>query len=307
MKLQKILILTFFLTKITLAWYENDVIPNYDSGTYDKVIDLELKSDSEKIFYYTDRIWSMQNLIEYTNPILLKEDSYINVFSIKKDNYDSSFIEEFTYKFQYTDWLEIQNKNWNIVIFNNSWKIQNIWLWKIIWNNISKEITKNTFLKNKESFEVNYKITENENIQLFSPNNNLKYNYKLVFKTEVPEDTEEVSVVEIEKTESTKNLELEDITENKKFEVALNIIKNNINSYPKEIVINNDNINKIRKTVKEKAENSKDISKEKVLTQTKASAFETENNVWILFIMLLVLYLSFEFWTHFYNKLKKSS
>ena len=55
--------------------------------------------------------------VETTTPsfpdgaILIKEDTYINFFSLKKDSYDTSFIKEVYYKIDYSHQIDINYKS----------------------------------------------------------------------------------------------------------------------------------------------------------------------------------------------------
>ncbi len=171
--------LLVFISFIKVNWdYEIDVKPSILPGNYDSVLELYLQTNAYKVFYYTNRIWNIYDLIEYTKPILIKEDTYINFFSLKKDSYDTSFIKEVFYKIDYSHQIDITYKYWVVYIKNNSSKTQNIWYWKIYWEFLNLELFKNTILEPGQTYEIFHEMQVWEEIFLYSPDNKIIKNYK---------------------------------------------------------------------------------------------------------------------------------
>ncbi len=204
--MKKILIfITFAFLQINLVLANLEVKTNLESWIYDFPIEINIivNQKDAKIFYYTDWEWRMDNIKEFKKPILIKEDTQIDYYATNKD-YEDTLIKTSIYTFNYSKNIDINWEKNNIIIKNNSWDIQNIWYWRVEANNLNYEINPNTFLEKNKTFNINYNLSDNEEIKLISPD-------KKVIKTFVYKIPKEVS----------ENLE-EKIEENQKVEEILN-------------------------------------------------------------------------------------
>ncbi len=194
----------FFLINI-LFWLnfvfaDLNIKTNIESWEYNFPIEINLISNQKdaKIFYYTDWEWRIDNIKQYLKPILLRENTTLDYYATNKDHQDT-LIKTSIYTFKYSNKIDIIWKNNKIIIKNNSWKIQNIWYWKIECNNLGYEINPNIFLENKEIFEIDYIPEENEKLLLFSPD-------KKIIKTNIYKrkiDTKKEIIIENWKTETS--------------------------------------------------------------------------------------------------------
>lgn len=177
-----IIFIVLFIIKINLSIASNlEVKTNIPSWEFDSPIEINLIANEKnaKIFYYTDWEWRMDNIKEYKTPILIKEDTNIDFYASNK-NFEDTLIQSASYTFKYSNNIEIKEKNAKIIIENNSWDVQNIWYWIIKADNLDYEILPNTYIENKKYYEIDYKLTKNENIAFISPDWKIKK--KFTFK-----------------------------------------------------------------------------------------------------------------------------
>lgn len=204
--MKKILIfITFVFLQINLVLANLEVKTNLESWIYDFPIEINIivNQKDAKIFYYTDWEWRMDNIKEFKKPFLIKENTQIDYYATNK-SYEDTLIKTSIYTFNYSKNIDINWEKNNIIIKNNSWDIKNIWYWRVEANNLNYEINPNTFLEKNKTFNINYNLSDNEEIKLISPD-------KKVIKTFVYKIPKEVS----------ENLE-EKIEENQKVEEILN-------------------------------------------------------------------------------------
>lgn len=163
------LLLIFFNFWIVFA-SQLSVKPNIIPWEYNFPIEINLISNDKeaKIFYYTDWEWRLDNIKEFKKPILLKEDTTIDFYATSK-NFEDTLIQTAKYTFKYSQKIDIEEKNWKIVIKNNSDEIQNIWYWIIKSNNLNYEISPNTFIDIHQTYEIDYNLEDNEKVILYSP------------------------------------------------------------------------------------------------------------------------------------------
>lgn len=194
----------FFFLGLSSSFGFLEVKTNIPSWEYHFPIEIHLLSNdkSVKIFYYTDGIGRMDNILEYKKPILLKKDTTIDFFATSK-NFQDTPIQTVQYIFTYSDKIELWAENNTLYLKNNNSDIQNIGYWKIVWKNFSYEVPANTFLEKNKTFPLPYKLSHSEKAQLFSPDNIFKkeFTYKIP-----PIIQKEISV--IEKEDDTKTPEI---------------------------------------------------------------------------------------------------
>lgn len=184
-------VLSFMLLAFLNFWIaiasELNVKSNLESWEYNFPIEVNLISNDKeaKIFYYTDWEWRMDNIKEFKNPILLKEDTTIDFYATTK-NFEDTLIQTSKYTFNYSKDINIEEKNWKIIINNNSQDIQNIWYWRVEANNLNYEITPNTFIDVNKNYEINYILEDNEKVILYSPNNKVIKNFTFKKPKEIP-------------------------------------------------------------------------------------------------------------------------
>lgn len=155
---------------------------NIDSWEYDQVLEVYLNSNNKdaKIYYYTDGIWRMNNLKEYKNsPIIIKKDTKLDYFATLNE-FDTTIIKENNYSFNFPSYLKIYYEQNNIIIKNSWAETINLGYRNIKWLNLNYIIPSNTFLNPNEIYTLNYNISANEDINLYSPDQKVtqKYNYK---------------------------------------------------------------------------------------------------------------------------------
>lgn len=226
-------IIIFFILLLSqisslLAW-NLSVKTNLESWEYEFVIDVNIIANDKnaKIFYYTDWEWRMDNIKEFKKPIVIKEDTQLDYYATNK-NYEDTLIQTSIYTFNYSKQIDIIWQENKIIIKNNSNKIQNIWYWQIEANNLNYEIPPNTFLNEKETFEINYDLKDNENIKLISPDKKVVKNfvYKKKWKSkELPLKKINVGVDPLTTQENSISWNIEDINNNTK-NLQEEIIKN---------------------------------------------------------------------------------
>lgn len=167
--------LTLFLLQIWQIFANLEVKTNLESGKYNFPIEINLISNDKnaKIFYYTDGVGRMDNIFEFTKPILLKSDTTIDFFATTKD-FEDTPIQTVNYSFEYSDKIILILEKDKIILKNTDNEIQNIGYWKIESNNLNYEITPNTFLEKNKTFSINYTLGNNEKISLYSPDKKKK-------------------------------------------------------------------------------------------------------------------------------------
>lgn len=169
-----------YFTSTSYAFAEKlDVDANYPSGEYNSVIEVYLNKSKEvnKIFYYTDWIWRIDNQMLYENPIVIKSDTELNYYGVAPE-YQSTDIEWENYTFKYSDKVSLDYKKWFLIITNNEKESVNMWYWKVIWENIDKEIKRYTYLKAGKTIKIPYEINYWEEVKLESPNWEIKSTFK---------------------------------------------------------------------------------------------------------------------------------
>ncbi len=167
--------LTLFLLQIWQIFANLEVKTNLESGKYNFPIEINIISNDKnaKIFYYTDGVGRMDNIFEFTKPILLKSDTTIDFFATTKD-FEDTPIQTVNYSFEYSDKIILILEKDKIILKNTDNEIQNIGYWKIESNNLNYEITPNTFLEKNKTFSINYTLGNNEKISLYSPDKKKK-------------------------------------------------------------------------------------------------------------------------------------
>ncbi len=180
-----IFIITLLLQINLLQAANLDVQTNLESWEYEFVIEVNIIANDKnaKIFYYTDWEWRMDNIKEFKKPLIIKEDTQLDYYATNT-NYEDTLIKTSNYTFNYSKKIDITWDENKIIIKNNSWDIQNIWYWQIEANNLSYEINPNTFLENKDTFELNYVLEDNEEIKLISPDKKVVKSF--VYKKKSP-------------------------------------------------------------------------------------------------------------------------
>lgn len=145
------------------------------SGEYSSVIEIHLKAteDVNKVFYYTDWIWNLDNIYMYDKPIIIKSDTELSYYWLGKD-YNATKIESKNYTFNYSEEISITHKKNYIIIKNNSKKSVNLGYWTISWEKTVFEFEKNTILNSKKSMKIPYNIEYWEKIELKSPDEKVK-------------------------------------------------------------------------------------------------------------------------------------
>lgn len=190
-----ILFILAILWNFHLVWAANlEVRSNLESWEYNFPIEINLITNDKnaKIFYYTDGEGRMDNIKEFKSPLLLKEDTTIDFYATNK-NYEDTLIHTSKYTFSYSEKIILDEKNGKLLIKNTSWDIQNIWYWTMKSSNFYYEIPANTYIENKETYQIDYTLTDNEKIQLFSPDNKVikTFTYKKTLeKKETPVQSE---------------------------------------------------------------------------------------------------------------------
>lgn len=214
MKKVLLLLLLTTLNFLIANAYELKVKSNLESWEYNFPIEINLISNHKeaKIFYYTDWEWRIDNIKEFKNPILLKEDTTIDFYATTK-NFEDTLIQTATYTFKYSEKIDIGEKNWKIIIKNNSNDIQNIWYWRVEANNLNYEINPNTFIDANKIFEIDYNLENNEKVFLYSPDKKVikKFTFKKVEKLPKIEEKKEIIENSLSWSENTeiKNQTLE--------------------------------------------------------------------------------------------------
>lgn len=222
--MKKIFIFMLFLFNFYVSFAGNlDVKTNLESWEYEFAIEVNLIANEKnaKIFYYTDGEWRMDNIKEFSKPILIKEDTTLDYYATNA-NFEDTLIKTANYKINYSDKVDLEAENDKIIIKNNSWKIQNIWYWKIESNNLNYELNPNTFLENKEIFELNYNLADNETIKLISPDKKIVKNFTYKTPPLIPpqlrgmsSNSETGGIVEnTQTTENTNSWNIENINKN---------------------------------------------------------------------------------------------
>lgn len=228
--MKKIIIFFILLLQISSLLASNLLVKtNLESWEYEFVIDVNIIANDKnaKIFYYTDWEWRMDNIKEFKKPIVIKEDTQLNYYATNK-NYEDTLIQTSIYTFNYSKQIDIIWEENKIIIKNNSNKIQNIWYWQIEANNLNYEISPNTFLDEKKTFEINYDLKDNENIKLISPDKKVVKNfvYKKKWQSqELPLKKINVEVGIVTTEENSISWNIEDINNNAK-NLQEEIIKN---------------------------------------------------------------------------------
>lgn len=168
--MKKLFLFILLILWIPTSFANLEVKSNLSPWNYNFPIEINLivNDKNAKIFYYTDGIWRMDSIKEYTHPILLKENTTLDYYATNK-NFEDTKIQTSNYTFTYSNKLSLIINAENIQIKNNSWDIQNIWYWTVQANTFSYTIPANTFLENKEIYTISYLATENEKIFLKSP------------------------------------------------------------------------------------------------------------------------------------------
>lgn len=181
-----------------------EVKANIPSGTYSFPIEINLLVNDKdaKIFYYTDGEWRMDHIKEFNKPIILKENTQLDFYATTK-NYEDTLIQTLYYTFDYSKKIILQEKNGKLVIKNNSSDIQNIWYWKIEANNLSYELSPNTYLESWEIYNTQYSLQNDETAQLYSPDNIKKQSFH--FKKEIPK-TQEIDSPKTQKVSQTSTV-----------------------------------------------------------------------------------------------------
>lgn len=184
MKKILLFLLLFFINFQIIFAQELSVKSNIISWEYSFPIEINLIANDKnaKIFYYTDWIWRMDNIKEFKNPILIKQDTTIDFYATSFD-YKDTLIQTSTYTFNYSNNINISWENNEIIIKNNSNEIQNIWYWSIEADDLNYEINPNTFLDIWKTFKINYDLKNNQKINLISPDKKIIRNF--IFKKEI--------------------------------------------------------------------------------------------------------------------------
>lgn len=191
------LFLALFLLQIWQIFANLEVKTNLESGKYNFPVEINLISNDKnaKIFYYTDGVGRMDNIFEFTKPILLKDDTTIDFFATTKD-FEDTPIQTANYSFEYSDKIILILEKDKIILKNTDNDVQNIGYWKVESDNLNYEITSNTFLEKNKTFSINYTLKNNQKITLYSPDK--KEKKQEIYKTPPKEE-----IITLPKTEET--------------------------------------------------------------------------------------------------------
>lgn len=215
---------------------------NIPSGNFSSHIEIYLLSSEKnaKIFYYTDGEWRIDNILQYTKPILLKQDTQLHFFATSSDFRDTPIYEN-NYTFSYPKNIEIIPSKNSLEIKNTGNEVINIGYWKIESQNISYTITPYTYIEPQKSYKKDIPFMENEKITLFSPDNTVQISKTLSLEKKedkLPENITPKSLEtkeEISSWENWENFEEEEHnTQNLKEEISNNSLNKELN--PEDII-----------------------------------------------------------------------
>lgn len=288
--MKKLLYLLYlFIILVNTSFAELDVKSNIPSWEYNKVLEIFLNSNENdaKIFYYLDWVWQIENILEYKEPILIKKDTEINFFATNKDFQDTK-IKTSNYKISYSNNINLDLESGIIKLKNNSSEIQNIWYWIIESDNFLYEIKKNTFLEPNTYYNIDYKLSNNTKVSLFTPNKKLiESNIYKIKKQEIIEKKEDILV------ETWNNLEVSSWEILEKDTLSNLIIKENtwsiIEINPWEIL-------------KEEEKYEFNLTQNIISSSQDSIKNEKEINIYYIIIFLIIIKLVWIFTYYFYNK-----
>lgn len=220
-----VLVNFFLLTSITFAdWL--DVEANLPSGTYDKILKIELTpTDSKaKTFYsFNPDGWPNDALL-YTWAIILKSSTPLVFFSFINTQIESKIkINNYTINYPNTinltqDATLSNGKISNLFLKNNDTKDIDISFWELRSNWKVYTIPDNTILNPRETFDASNAFSSPGTITLFSPNSESKDFVNIIEKIEpkpeiintpvkkITPKKEEIKE-ETQKTETTQKIE----------------------------------------------------------------------------------------------------
>ena len=271
---------------------------NIKSWIYESALEINLNSNDKdaKIFYYTDWEWRLDNQKEYKkdNPIIIKESSSLNFHAIKWYE-KATLIKEEKYEINYSNEFKVKIEKNKIIIKNTSDKIQNIWYWKIKWNNINKEIEAYTYIEVKKSIFLDYSPINNEEISFISPDN------KVIIKSIYTEPVLDIKLENIDFSYRKWTKKILENLENKDTEKELislwEKVNNNIESINKNNTFSKDLNNKNIKdldlnSLKDKEYINNSNNNFNINNNLKTSSIDSEkNDNLIIFLAILGVFL----------------
>jgi len=230
MQINKYKIITWILVNffaLTSIWWADwvDVEANLPSGTYDKILKIELiPTDSRaKTFYsFNPDGWPNDALL-YTWAIILKSSTPLVFFSFINTQIESK-IKINNYVLNYPNTINLTTdatfSNWkisNLFLKNNDSKDIDISFWELRKNWNIYTIPDNTVLNPGQTMDVSNAFNSTGTITLFSPNSESKDFVNVVEKIEPKTETINIPVKKITPKKSEIN---EVVQENKSTETA---------------------------------------------------------------------------------------
>lgn len=206
-----ILLLFFSFLNSLYAQSEIKVDVNPPSWTYHSTQEIYLYSNKKwgKIFYYTDGVGKMKDILQYTKPIVIKQSTTLNFFAA--DNmYEETLIQTAKFDISYPKWLQIRLSSDSIEIVNQNWDIIDLWYWIIETQNLHYEIKPYTYREHGSSFSLPYQLSDTDKVILLSPDRKVRIEKTYQTQPQIPvlpiQQTDESNITQ--KIENTWSWEL---------------------------------------------------------------------------------------------------
>jgi len=237
--LLSIFVSSFFIVP---SFAENvDVTANLESGTYNKVIKVELTStdNSTKTFYTFDpNSWPWDTIL-YTWAILIKKSTPLLFFSFLSTSNESkikqnNYIINYPSNIKFSAWAKFNN--WNIeslqIINNSSDNIDlGYWIVKNDWSNI--EIPENTIIQAWWTYNISG-ITGTWAVTLYSPDEEKKDSIDIIAPIIEQNNTETIGNENINSGSDNQNTNKEEM---KEISIAKPIKKVSTNKTPNKVAL----------------------------------------------------------------------